>query len=334
MTTQENSIPIIYCRIILASVCRSGTDTKALLDGTGVTLEGLKQIDAGMSTEGYRRLIRNAIDLSGDPAVMLEAGHKVPITAHGTLGHAAIYSPSWYAVFKLCEQFSKLRAHFMTLTLVEKGAETDVHFELDDSLGEEKDAALDFIMAGMAASRFAMKLSPLNPLRTRLRRTRPAQHGRYCELLACDVVYEQADDCLVFATADLHTPLPVYDPQEYAAATRKCRQLLYQNRAPASMREAVELVFERNPGLLCSIERVADHFNISARTLQRRLRQEDTHYQQMLDEWLKTMALRYLKQERLSTEVTAAMLGYSDEANFRRAFKRWFGVPPSYFRAS
>lgn len=70
---------------------------------------------------------------------------------------------------------------------------------------------------------------------------------------------------------------------------------------------------------------------MSSRTLQRRLRQENTRYQQMLDDWLKITALRYLSQEQLSTEVTAAMLGYSDETNFRRAFKRWYGVPPSHY---
>ncbi|HET8708524.1 MAG TPA: AraC family transcriptional regulator [Pseudomonadales bacterium] len=331
MTTSESSIPIIYCRIILAAVCRSTADTDAMLTGTGITQETLKEIDAGISTAGYRRLIQNARRVSGDDAIMLEAGHKVPITAHGPLGHAAIYSPTWYAVFKICEQFSKLRADFMTMTIRDNGAHTDVYFEIDDALGEEKEAALDFIMAGMAASRSALKLSPLIPLFTRLKRKRPDNHARYRDILACDVLYDQADDSLVFSTADLHQPLPVYDPKEFAAATHKCQQLLNQSRTPLTTREAVEMIFERNPGLICSIERVAQHFNISARTLQRRLREENTHYQLMLDDWLKLMALRYLEQERLSTEVTAAMLGYSDEANFRRAFKRWFGVPPSQY---
>lgn len=331
MPATEMNIPIIYCRIILASVCRNAADTQAMLQGTGISVESLKEIDAGITTKGYQQLIRNAKTLSGDEAIMLEAGHKVPITAHGTLGHAAIYSPTWYAVFKICEQFSKLRAHFMSMTVKTKGARTEVSFEIEESLGEESDAALDFIMAGMAASRSAMKVSPLIPMLTRLKRKKPASHARYREILACDVLFEQKDNCLVFATGDLHKPLPVYDPAEFNSATKKCEQLLNQSRSPLSTRESVEMIFERNPGLLCSIERVAEHFNVSGRTLQRRLREENTSYQAMLDDWLKLMAIRYLVQEGLSTEVTAAMLGYSDEANFRRAFKRWFGVPPSHY---
>lgn len=141
-----------------------------MLRGTGVTPETLKEIDAGISTQGYRQLIRNAVAISGDDAFMLEAGNKVPITAHGVLGHAAIYSPTWYAVFKICEQFSRLRAHFIYLTLKDKGVHTEVHFAFEDDLGEEKDAALDFIMASMASSRSALKLSPLIPIRTLLKR--------------------------------------------------------------------------------------------------------------------------------------------------------------------
>ncbi|MEH6367600.1 MAG: AraC family transcriptional regulator [Pseudomonas marincola] len=42
--------------------------------------------------------------------------------------------------------------------------------------------------------------------------------------------------------------------------------------------------------------------------------------------------MEQLKAGRLSVEQIAYSLGYNDVANFRRAFKRWEGVPPSCFK--
>jgi AraC-like DNA-binding protein len=36
----------------------------------------------------------------------------------------------------------------------------------------------------------------------------------------------------------------------------------------------------------------------------------------------------------LTVEATAAMMGYGDEANFRRAFRRWHGQTATEFRRS
>ena len=66
--------------------------------------------------------------------------------------------------------------------------------------------------------------------------------------------------------------------------------------------------------------------------MQRRLKTLGTSYQALLDKWLSQEAVKYLVEENLTVEVTAVLLGYADEANFRRAFKRWFGQAPGVYK--
>jgi AraC-like DNA-binding protein len=44
------------------------------------------------------------------------------------------------------------------------------------------------------------------------------------------------------------------------------------------------------------------------------------------------LALEHLKAGHLSIQEIAYTLGYTDMANFRRAFKRWEGVAPSQYQ--
>ena len=64
----------------------------------------------------------------------------------------------------------------------------------------------------------------------------------------------------------------------------------------------------------------------------RRLTAEGTGYRQIREELYAELAARHLREGELTVEAIAALLGYHDTANFRRAFRRWYGVPPGAYR--
>jgi AraC-like DNA-binding protein len=45
------------------------------------------------------------------------------------------------------------------------------------------------------------------------------------------------------------------------------------------------------------------------------------------------MAIKYLRDTDLTVEDIAEVLGFSDAANFRHAFRRWTKTAPHQFRA-
>ena len=77
---------------------------------------------------------------------------------------------------------------------------------------------------------------------------------------------------------------------------------------------------------------VASALRMSTRTLQRRLQDENTSFQQLLDETRRELAMQFLRQKRMTLLEIAYLLGFADPSNFFRAFKRWFGMPPGQFR--
>jgi AraC-like DNA-binding protein len=103
-----------------------------------------------------------------------------------------------------------------------------------------------------------------------------------------------------------------------ASCAARVRELL---RGPASQE-----------GRYPTLDEAARHFDITARTLIRRLQREGTRYQALLDESRKQRAWWYLLHTRHPVEEIAARLGYQDTRNFSRSFRRWHGSTPSAVR--
>ncbi len=80
------------------------------------------------------------------------------------------------------------------------------------------------------------------------------------------------------------------------------------------------------------LEHVAARLHVSSRTLQRRLSEHGTSYQELLDDVRVRLARAYLKDARLGVAEVAYLLGYSELRAFDRAFRRWTGLSPREFR--
>lgn len=93
--------------------------------------------------------------------------------------------------------------------------------------------------------------------------------------------------------------------------------------------------FEREDRLrpLPTLEEVAASLHLTSRTLIRRLRKLGTSYREITDEFLRARARELLTNDQMKIKQVAAALGFDTPANFGKAFKRWYGVPPGSFRS-
>jgi AraC-like DNA-binding protein len=81
-----------------------------------------------------------------------------------------------------------------------------------------------------------------------------------------------------------------------------------------------------------SLEETAANFNMSPRTLQRRLKEEDANFQQLADSARQYLAVQALEQGTHTVKEIAYMMGYNELSAFSRAFKRWTGKSPESYR--
>lgn len=82
---------------------------------------------------------------------------------------------------------------------------------------------------------------------------------------------------------------------------------------------------------ILSIDDVAANFNLSSRSMQRKLKEEGSSFKEIVDNVRKELAMEYLKDKNNQIKDVAYSLGYNESSAFVRAFKRWTGTTPSLY---
>jgi len=85
-------------------------------------------------------------------------------------------------------------------------------------------------------------------------------------------------------------------------------------------------------GSVLKISVVSKHLGTSARTLRRKLRDENTQYSSIVDTFRLAQAKAYLENPALAIKEIAFLLDFSDVSAFYRAFRRWTGHPVKAYR--
>lgn len=81
-----------------------------------------------------------------------------------------------------------------------------------------------------------------------------------------------------------------------------------------------------------SADVAAQKLNISKRTLQRKLKEEHTTFQEQLNSVREMLAQSYLQSTDMSSDEIAYLLGYAEMNSFLRAFSIWTGMSVSEYR--
>lgn len=147
------------------------------------------------------------------------------------------------------------------------------------------------------------------------------------------IAFNQLQTSIWMSREILSFPLERFHSSDCPAPAAEERQAFVES-APSTdligqLDQAIESVLNQ-PGV--SLQLTASIVGTSARTLQRWLAERDTSFSRLLQAIRFQRAQHLLKDPEMRLKEISKRLGYTDPANFMRAFRRWTGVGPSEFR--
>ena len=142
--------------------------------------------------------------------------------------------------------------------------------------------------------------------------------------------FNQASDAICFSKALLSQPLML--PNTVFPSDHSTESLLSTVPADGFQESLCQLIQNLLPRKYPSLTIAAEAVGVSVRTLQRRLEEHQLNYSQLVEQVRFDQAVKLLQAPSNQLIDIAFELGYTDAANFTRAFKRWTGISPREFR--
>lgn len=321
-----------YLRQIAEQVAACGIDAAAWLAPSGLSPTQLADPALEVPFNQFKGLVRDGIAVTGEKALGLLVGDRLTATTHGMLGYAALNSGSLRQAIELTRHYLPVRTSLVAIRVEERGGFMRVVFETPVELGDIAQPVLEAVVltirnlletASMGAAGIAMVGFPFPT---------PDYAGLAHALFRMEVEYERDWAGFALPLDVVDAPLRMADPVAFEDARQICQRELDKLTRAETMSARVRRLLLDKQGAYPTLEIVARLFNMTPRTLHRRLVDEGTSFRDIVEDVRHRLAIAHLTAGHMSIEEIAYTLGYGEPANFRRAFKRWEGVAPAIYR--
>lgn len=288
------------------------------------------------SPQQIESLWKNLSLLANDPLLGLHFGESMQLAALGVVGQIVQTSKNVGDALSNAGALISLITDLFTMRIEHKKKSFVIHLIADrnkakDFLVTEKHMA-DYLMVFIVHELDGLLMKKIEPKHVSMPHARE-DHPEYSRIFRSPVRTGSNEYSIELSNEILNQPIisANYELQSYLL--QKVGGLLQVKNEGGVLHTRIANYLLTNSYLYSmSLEAVAANFNISPRTLQRKLKEEGVSFLQIVEEVRHRLAVHYLQSGNSSIKEVSYTLGYNEPTAFIRAFKRWTGMTPAQYR--
>jgi AraC-like DNA-binding protein len=308
-----------------------GVSASAVLRRAGLPQGFINEPRVLLKTEELFALWRAIGEVSTSPTIGLMLGAETKIEHFSPSGLAALSTENFGAAVQQMARYKQLTCPEEILQ-EKDDEEWAIQFRwlLADEV--EPPALIECCFAWVLSVARLGTGTRLSPVRVEF--VQPRAHIKTIERhFGCPVACGTTKNAIVFRAADAERPFVTRNAELLAMLAPQFEEELKQENSDENFIERVRVAIQQKlTGRRPNIEDIADALHVSTRTIQRRLQDEGSSFQRVLEEARHQLARQYLNNSVLELNEAAYLLGYNDANSFVRAFRTWEGIPPARWR--
>lgn len=309
-----------------------GLDYARVLHDVNLSIAELSNPNLLIRYEQFIDLLNYSADKTSNPHFGLELGSKQGLSIFGTLGYVIKNSLDLRGALKELANFYHHEHHSSAnIELKVDGPLAKLSFEINSMSKKSLVQASELPLAAGFNILKTLTNGTLKVKQFTLPHSRPDNISAYAKILGQVPIFNAETIAVYFDAQFLNYSFKQADPAllKILESNIASDDLVYADEIPPTVERIIH--HELTSGDL-SLEKVAAKFAMSARTLQRHLKEQDTSYRKLVDKVRSKLARHYLVDSSLSLIEIATILQYSNYSEFTRAFKRLNKVTPRDYR--
>ena len=317
------------------AIVAAGGNPLRVLRAVGLERATLESEDGFIPSSTFARLLEAAAQETGDDCFGLHFGEHFNPKDIGALVYIIANSPTVAAAIHNIERYFHMHNEAATVNFSIEGRQGYLRYLLTGLPPRSLRQQNEFSMAVTVRTFRLIAGTGWKTREVQFAHHAPASNVEHIRVFGRHISFGRATNALVVEHDFVERNVPDCDPRLYrilkSQAERMLARMPHGNDVLASVIRAIsETMREGNP----TLGDVAKKMSISARTLERRLKEHKTVFRAVLDDTRRRFALDYLADDRETLTQIAFLLGYAEASVFNRAFKRWTGLTPSEYRLS
>ncbi|WP_370980138.1 AraC family transcriptional regulator ligand-binding domain-containing protein [Agaribacterium sp. ZY112] len=311
-----------------------GINPKPIFEELELDPSRLSENMARYKMEKMTKLWQRSLELTEDPLFGIKVGERWSPTTFHALGFAWLASSHLYDAFQRFSRYSRLLNDALEIQVYKDSGDYRFSFGWIDA-SQRCDV---HYLAGEASMMACLKMcrmllgdefTPIE-VNTRLKRSEATSEleNRFATTVHCNA--EQSN--WLISHFDMHKSLASGN-EELAMMNENVALKYLSTLDKTQVLPALQhALLEALPSGEVSEHHIAEKLHMSSRTLQRKLEAEQLTFSSVLNELRKSMSRHYIENSHLSLTEITYLLGFSEQASFTRAFKRWYGQAPSKYQ--
>jgi len=321
-------------RSLIYGACSKGANLHKLCNALGIAPENLN--DAEKRIEGVGPVINmwnEILSSTGNPCIGLHIGLQNNPSVFGLLGYLMQSCPTIKDAYSELQKYQQLVSGWISykMEITINGCEVTfgVNPVWSDVSPETARQGVESAMSASLAFIYMFTGQKIWPQKAELSFPLNQSRAEYERVFNCPVSFGKSKNRFIYNRSLADIPLLSHDESLHAYFAETLRKKSESIEKSNNFCDQVRQVILRDfMGKIPSLEIIAAHMNMSERSFQRKLSQQNESYRSLGTTVKKDLAFNLLRNTDSKVQSISEVLGYAEPSAFHRAFKSWTKTTP------
>ncbi|AJS60601.1 AraC family transcriptional regulator [Paenibacillus sp. IHBB 10380] len=318
---------------MMKTMAQSGYDWDAFCEYAAIDSKLLYNAEARITEDDFERIVKAAALYTEDELFGLHQGQRMNISDLGVLGYVMLHSKTIGKALSAYQKYNFIVCSGFNADIEVQGQDILISLFLNNSLTAPSRHCIEELTVSFYQTLLGLSCKAIPVKDVQFMHGQPPRIEEYVAVFGVVPQFNQNANTLRFSVEILDYPVLSADTRLlgiFEAIAEEVRTKLTQGSVLTG--ELYRWIIECMPTHFPTLQDASKHMRMSVRTLQARLKGENTSYNRLANEVRKELALRYLAKPEYTISEIAYLLHFSEPSAFQSAFRKWAGAAPGEYR--